>query len=447
MKPIQNQTERPGNELLSRAFAGLFGAFLGLSLLKFGNPAVFGNLIGWPADVFEWVLNPWPVVVGYWLLGAVAAFGLLVARWRRRGPAWLILLPLVWLAWQFVAGTRTVDAGLTRPVLQHFAACVVCYYLGLLSLSRVANPVLFWSGLLCGFLVVLGVGFHQHFGGLEETRKFFYQNIYPQLKEISPEYLRKISSDRIFSTLFYPNVLAGVLLLLLPLMLAFVSVNRRMLTVPARWTSATLVGFAALACLYWSGSKGGWLLMLLAGLIWLFHLRFSRKLKLVLAGVVLVTGLAGFFWRYSTFFQRGATSVGARLDYWHAACQTATGNPIWGTGPGTFAIAYKKIKRPESEMSRLAHNDYLQQASDSGFVGFLPYSVLITGGLLWIYLKGGLAGNRLGFSVWLGLLGWSLQGLVEFGLYIPALAWPAFTFMGWLLGTTRNRIDKEPVGS
>jgi hypothetical protein len=38
------------------------------------------------------------------------------------------------------------------------------------------------------------------------------------------------------------------------------------------------------------------------------------------------------------------------------------------------------------------------------------------------------------FTVWLGVLGWSLQGLVEFGLYIPALAWPAFAFLGWLLG-------------
>ena len=38
------------------------------------------------------------------------------------------------------------------------------------------------------------------------------------------------------------------------------------------------------------------------------------------------------------------------------------------------------------------------------------------------------------FAVWLGVLGWSLQGLFDFGLYIPALAWPAFTLLGWLLG-------------
>jgi hypothetical protein len=38
------------------------------------------------------------------------------------------------------------------------------------------------------------------------------------------------------------------------------------------------------------------------------------------------------------------------------------------------------------------------------------------------------------FCIWLGVLGWGLQGLMEFGLYIPAMAWPGFTFLGWLAG-------------
>jgi hypothetical protein len=46
------------------------------------------------------------------------------------------------------------------------------------------------------------------------------------------------------------------------------------------------------------------------------------------------------------------------------------------------------------------------------------------------------------FGVWLGLLGWALQGFFEFGLYIPALAWSGFALMGWLLATAPNRFDK-----
>ena len=67
------------------------------------------------------------------------------------------------------------------------------------------------------------------------------------------------------------------------------------------------------------------------------------------------------------------------------------------------------------------------------------YTLFIVGALAWGFPRA-CAGRSAGpehwlrFAVWLGALGWSLQSLYEFGLYIPALAWPAFTFLGWLLG-------------
>jgi O-antigen ligase len=251
-----------------------------------------------------------------------------------------------------------------------------------------------------------------------------------------------MTSDRVFSTLFYPNALAGALLLFLPAMLVCVWRAKRWLTMGARLFLVIALGGVALACLFWSGSKGGWLLMLLLGLVAVLRLRFSRQWKILLVSGILVVGLAGFFVRYARFFQRGATSVGARFDYWRAAAETAKSNAFYGTGPGTFSRAYQKIKRPEAEMSRLVHNDYLQQASDSGIPGALAYSSFVLVALIRGYQKCGPAGNWLSFSIWLGLLGWSLQGMIEFGLYIPALAWPAFGFAGWLLGSPPNGIDK-----
>jgi O-antigen ligase len=172
-----------------------------------------------------------------------------------------------------------------------------------------------------------------------------------------------------------------------------------------------------------------------------------------LVGAILLLGLTGFFWKYAQFFQKGATSVSARFDYWSAAVQTARAKPVFGTGPGTFAIPYHKIKRPESEMARLVHNDYLEQASDSGVPGFALYTIFIAAALVRSFpRRSSESGDRrassqseaedqewLMFSVWLGLLGWCLQGLVEFGLYIPALAWPAFALMGWLIARTPSR--------
>ena len=85
-------------------------------------------------------------------------------------------------------------------------------------------------------------------------------------------------------------------------------------------------------------------------------------------------------------------------------------------------------------MTRLAHNDYLEQFSDSGIVAGISYAA-------WILLALSVTGRRIWksrdpipFAIFLGLLGWFGQGLGEFGLYIPALAWPAFALLGWMVG-------------
>lgn len=478
MKPSRQPAAASDNGLLHHLFAGLFGGFLGLALLKFGSPPIFDKFTAAPANIWEFLINsPWPIVWAYRVLGVVGVVGLLVARRNVGAPRWLISLPLAWLVWQFAAGTESVSGELTRPTLWHFTACAVCFYLGYFALGRVRRLTLFWLALLCGFLLVLAVGWRQHFGGLEETRRYFYAYVYPELKDAPPEYLKKISSNRIFSTLFYANTLAGALLLLLPPLLAFLWGLRAWFTAPARAFLVGAVTLGAAGCLYWSGSKAGWLLMLLLGLVALLRLPFARQLKLALVALMLLAGLAGFFWKYSGFFRKGATSVVARFDYWRAATQIAAGHPVFGTGPGTFAIPYQRIKRPESEMARLVHNDYLEQASDSGVPGFALYTTFIGVALVFSFRKTqqgrkrdlndeseslvssvGRArspaaansraerpatgtGDWQSFAIWLGVFGWALQGLVEFCLYIPALAWPALAFLGLLL--SRNSFDKR----
>jgi hypothetical protein len=423
-------------------FAGLFGAFLGLALLKFGNPVVLERSVDWPGETLEWLIDSWPAVLGYWLLAVVALIGLFVARWPLNAPRLVVALPLAWLVWEAVAGTQTVSTPLTRLTLVHFSCCVACFYLGLFALARVRRPWPFWAGLLAGFALVLASGFQQHFGGLEETRQ--YLHLYnPEGKGVPKALLDRMNDNRIFATLFYPNTLAGVILLLLPVMLAVIGSARRQFTTGARWFLMTVAGVAALACLFWSGSKGGWLLMLLMVFVAALFLPVKRQFKLVLVATLLVLGLAGFFWKYSGYFKKGATSAVARFDYWTAAAKTVRENPLFGTGPGTFGVAYEKIRKPGSEMARMTHNDYLEQASDSGVPGLVLYTALVAGTLVCAIRKRERDWVRL--AVWLGTLGWALQSLVEFGLYIPAVAWPAFTFMGWLLGTgSKPSTDAAP---
>ncbi len=423
-----------------RLFASLFGVLLGLSLLKFGNPCVMAKYFSWPTNIYEWAIDAWPVTMGYWLLGLVALVGISVVKPKISTPRWLVVLPLIWLVWQLIAATHTEDAALTRVTLAHFTACAVCFYLGLFALSQVRDLNRFWVGLIGAFIIVLAVGLRQHFGGLEESRHYFLTYIYPGLKEVPPEFFKKMTSSRIFSTLFYPNTLAGALLLFLPMVLVLVGRDQR-LALSLRTTLVACIGAAAMACLYWSGSKGGWLLMLLLGMVVLLRLKFERKWKIALVALVFACGLTGFTLRFSGYFKKGATSLGARFDYWRAAVETVQAKPLWGTGPGTFAIAYSAVKKPEWEMSRMTHNDYLEQASDSGMPGFVSYAFAIVGILVWTGRKA-VKADDVSFAVWLGVLGWGLQSFMEFGLYIPALAWPAFGLMGWLLGSLANQFDK-----
>jgi hypothetical protein len=431
-------------------FAGVFGALLGLCLLKFGNPVILEKAIqkeygGTPSNILEWVFDPWPLRIAYWLLAAVVCLGLVVGRWKTRGtPPLLLALPAAWLLWECLAATNTISGSVTHFTLMHFAACVLCFYLGFFVLGPVRPLWPFWVPLLAGFLLVLCVGFQQHFGGLEATRRYMYLYSDPQ-NPPSPEFIKRISTNRIFSTLLYPNTLAGAILLVLPPLLAFLWSLERQFTIGARRFLLGMLAVAALACLFWSGSKGGWLLMLVLGLVGALFLPFKRQLKIALICSVLFLGLAGFALKYAGYFRHGATSVGARFDYWRAALQIVNQKPVFGTGPGTFAIPYERLKKPESEMARLTHNDYLEQACDSGIPGFLLFTALVVGCMIYSYRRGGLRSDWTRLAVWLGLLGWALQSTMEFGLYIPAISWLAFSFLGWLLGSASNQFDTRLI--
>jgi O-antigen ligase len=430
--------------LLAKIFALAFGAFLGLALLKFGTPSVMDKFIESPTNGWEWLVFVWPLRFVYPLLGLLVVLGFFVLQPRSFGPKWLMASPAIWLTWQCLAATQSVDSQLSQGVVLHFSACVICFYLGAFCLNREELRAFFLAPVLAAFAAIIFNGFSQHFGGLQRTRDYFWTYIYPTLPNVPPEYLTKMKSDRIFSTVFYPNAFAGALLLLLPPLGVWIWQAKQRFTIGARSFLCSALGLSAAACLYWSGSKGGWLLALLLGLVVLLHQEFSKKIKFLLIAILILAGGFGFFWKTRDYMKRGATSVVARFDYWQAAGQTALAKPVFGSGPGTFAIAYQAVKRPESEMARLTHSDYLQQASDSGFPGLIAYGTFI-GGMLWIgYRRLDWQKAPLACGIWLGLAAWAAQSAFEFTLYVPSLAWTAFALAGCLLGNTRETIRQNP---
>ncbi|MEC8974029.1 MAG: O-antigen ligase family protein, partial [Verrucomicrobiota bacterium] len=390
-------------------------------------------------------------------------------------PRWLAWLPAAWLGWQLLSLLQTENPVTSQATVIHFASCLAAFYLGLFVLGRMHLAKLALWGAALGLLLNLADACVEKFGGLEQTRDSIIAEIESgkldpekvsakarestgaippeiekqiatlpretaaKVRELPLELVKRMYSTRLYGHMFYPNALAGVILLLLPVSLALLLGQTRW----GRLRIALALGLAVvgLACLYWSGSKAGWLIAVVLLGAWFLHWPLSNKLKLGLAGAAMVLGLVGFAVKYADYFDRGATSVGARFGYWRAAAQTAMEEPLLGTGPGTFQLAYKRHRAPDAEPTRLTHNDYLQQASDSGWPGFALYAAFV-GWAVWLLARRRMD-DPVRMAARLGLLAWVLQGFVEFGLYIPALAWPAWLMLGWLLAEPPNRFDKS----
>jgi O-antigen ligase len=281
-------------------------------------------------------------------------------------------------------------------------------------------------------------GIEQHCGGLEATRKMIASSSMADIDPrwlTDPEYLARINSNRIFGTFGNPNTLAGGIVLLLPLTLVFLWRLTPKVRDSIRILFVLILGGCGLSCLYWSGSKAGWLVALVVGLVALGHSTLPWKWKRALIYAVLVAGVAGFAFKYSAYFHKERNSVGARFAYWRAALVVINRHPLFGTGPGTFQIPYAQIKRPGDEMSKLCHNDFLEQASDSGVVAGLSYTGMVFAILLVLYryTTQRTPTNWLDFAIWLGVFGLWLHSVVDFHLYVAALACPLFFLCGWLL--------------
>lgn len=457
MKPAADRNPLSAGE----GFALLLGCFLGLAMLKFGNPVLLDGRIIVPGSLGEALslTNPWPTRWGNWLLLALAAGGMAVGfGGHNRGALTrgLVGLPVAWFGWQIFSASQTVDAELSATTLRHFAAVLAAYFLGAWVVPVRRGLSLLLVGLLAALAICLVRSVNQRLVEFPQDRLTltegertgwtnFPTSVIQQMKAESlilttngvdvanPIILAKLAKGRVHGTLVYPNALAGMLLLLGPVALVLAVRGTAALRPVTRWGAVGLAAFLVGAGFFWTGSKSAWLVALLLIGLWLLRLPWATRWKLAAVAFVLIGGLAVFGLRFRAYFAAGATSVGARFDYWRAAVQTTGERPLVGTGPGTFQRPYARLKAPESEMARLAHNDYLEQFSDSGLPGGVLYAAWIAT-LLAVLTRRAWAADSdpVNFALLLGLAGWFAQGFTEFALYIPALAWTAFALAGVL---------------
>ena len=227
-------------------YALAFGLFLGLAIWKFGNPVILDNKISPPASWADFWNDAWPLALGQLDLSSAGASS--APCWRsRENPAsrpasWLWLLPLIWLGWQFISAAKTVDADLTAATLWQFSGCVAAYFLGMFLFADKRALNLLLIGILLAFTWCLvraviqnRYEFPQNHQMLVEGERSGWTNFPPaQIAEMkseniiittngmdvaNPVMLAKFAKGRVNGTLVYPNALAGIILLLLPVSL------------------------------------------------------------------------------------------------------------------------------------------------------------------------------------------------------------------------------------
>jgi tetratricopeptide (TPR) repeat protein len=428
------------------------GALVFLAPLKFSTPVVMQSMLPAPRGLWEWVLSPWPnpllVILAFagliWF--AVSGPGLstspgmvrdrLVAggagHSRRRFDA-LRWLPLVWLLTQVAATPRSINAQTSVDTLLHFAVCVVVFYAAARWVRDEKAARWVFGALAAATALVCLAALQQRFGGFAATRE--YATAYLDPATISNDLRSKLMSNRVYGTFVYPNALAGFLVV------AFAPVMAWLWEKAGRRTTKTAV--LALAsgvmvfCLVLTGSRGGFTALaavVVAGTLCLVRGRTAMRTvgvgMLVLVALVLVFSAA----ELGGLIHLGRQSLAARLDYWNGAARIVRDYPWFGTGPGTFGSIYTKYKTAATEEAQLVHNSYLQMWCDSGVAAFAAFLALWAVALGDAFRLVRRRRDVVSVAVCAALVGWTVHGLVDFDLYAPGVAVPAFVMLGILQG-------------
>jgi len=241
------------------------------------------------------------------------------------------------------------------------------------------SPVLYL--MLVVVILVSLYGIYQHYWGLEQTRRMIQMQ---NTGQFSANFLSRLETNKVFSTFVFPPALAGYLILLLPLALAF------FISVRAGWRKVfpglTLI-LGGLA-LFFTYSKGGWVSFLLSLALLAFIILGRKHRFLFFVSFLIVMGLFPVLVFSGVFplvkFQGFVNSLHVRIDYWKAGLGMLRDYLPFGSGLGTFGNLYAKYQLAGAGETQMAHNNYLQIWIETGILGIVSFL------WLWVaFLKAG----------------------------------------------------------
>ncbi|MGA2775318.1 MAG: O-antigen ligase family protein [Candidatus Omnitrophota bacterium] len=259
-----------------------------------------------------------------------------------------------------------------------------------------------FSGLVVSLLAI-----YQYFFGF--THLTHYASSYNITNTFVLDYLRR---RRVFFPFVTPNVLAGFLIMIIPL------------TLMSKKYILCLLPLGAALIL--TQSLGAILSLFLAFVFYFYMLGKNKKRNLLtLAGILLVMVITLFV----RFFSHGAHthptfSTLMRLRYWQDTLFVICKYPIIGTGLGNFNLTY----------SRFTHNSYLQFWAETGIVSLAAIIWLVAT----ITKKGiarakSIAPEAINLALLTANITFLLHNLIDFTFFLPEVSLIWWIILGLLI--------------
>ena len=344
--------------------------------LKFGSLAVLPEATSfYPGDLFAWLIVNWPahsfgIFSGAALFASLVLFAPGTRPWRTAGGAaallWSFGLTLVSLIGWINAATIDYAVGETIH-LAGIGSYVLAVWLWLRN--RPADRRWFCAALSVGACWLIYSGLSQYFIGFAETRAFVEKQIADGVP-ISHVMVAKINDDRVFATFVSCNMLAGYLLLLLPVTLYGVWQFAGHFE-PVRLSRILLcglVGAGLISVLLLTRSRAAFLAALLTAGAFAAMLPMRRIFRCIPAVVLILAIVGGAF--YIHHAGRGFGSMAERVDYLRSSVRMIVENPFAGHGWGGFFYRHMELKTTGTdESAHDPHNLVMAFASQTGVFG------------------------------------------------------------------------------
>ena len=416
---------------------GLIAFIFFISAIKFGSVVDVTGIGFYPLSLFEWLFSPWPP----FLVPAFTGFSLFLAilclfrsdHTLLNSHTLNMLMPVGTLLVISLLGLiQTTEIDYALLFVWHILAIfnfLLAVYIQTLVFPR--SKQFFLICIVVGAIYSMSLGVIQVYSGFEETKKFAVIMEKEKGNKLSSAMKDRLSQTRAFASFTYPNSYAAHLILVIPLVLAFIWKWSRSFHPPlvSQIVLTSLTAVLSFSTLYFTGSRGSGLALIISIISiaiinrsqvsgWIKHNKGT--FFFLLFGILLL--LAALL-LLATFKGRTLASAGARFDYYTAALKMFLFNPLYGVGLGEFFTWYLRLKPLGAEETRLAHNLFLHFLSQCGILGgfgaayFLSQPILIYRLVKKNHLR--VESPMVLHAVLLGCLAWGFHALTDFNVQIP----------------------------